>query len=221
MNKRHQRRIARNLLVTALLLLALWWAKGFPLPTAEMRFHRIERQSLAGESTIVFRGRSEVELGDPTLLVGVTPTAVHTFSASHQFSSWPRAISAPTLVVLPAELEERLIGISPYVLGLVAVDPPPSAHSAQLSLSLTCGSETVVYRMTGQRQDAAFLFRLESRFPTITGASGPLDIRLADAEYAAFSSLGDSISGGHPLPPYTLTFFAADGTEIARYTNPQ
>lgn len=220
MKKRHQRRIARNMLVMALLLLALWWAKGFPLPTAEMRFHRIERQFLAGESTIVFRGRSETELGDPTMLVGVTPTAVHTFSSSDQFSSWPRATSAPTLVVLPSELEERLIGITPYVLGLVAVDPPPNAHSAHLSLSLTCGSETVVYSMTGQRQDAAFLFRLESRFPTITGVSGPLAIQLADAEYTAFLSLFRS-NGRRLLPPYTLTFFAADGTEIARYTNPQ
>lgn len=48
-------RIARNLAAVALLLTALWASCGFPLPTVEMEFRRLERQCLLPRSEIVYQ----------------------------------------------------------------------------------------------------------------------------------------------------------------------
>ncbi|MGI6031143.1 MAG: hypothetical protein ACOX7F_06540 [Eubacteriales bacterium] len=46
-------RTVRNLLLALLLLLPLWAAAWYPLPTMEMHFHRMERRELLPESQLV------------------------------------------------------------------------------------------------------------------------------------------------------------------------
>ena len=76
MAQRHRRRFLRNLLITVLLALVIWCAKGCPLPTQEMELHRMERKRLAPESTVVwsYQGR---QYNDRDMLVGVSSDYVH------------------------------------------------------------------------------------------------------------------------------------------------
>ena len=47
-------RIVRNLAVTAAALFVIWSVAGCPLPSAELEFRRLERQSMLPESRLVF-----------------------------------------------------------------------------------------------------------------------------------------------------------------------
>lgn len=51
---RRGRKLALNLALSAVLLALLWGLAGYPLPTAEMEFRRLERTNLMGRSEIVF-----------------------------------------------------------------------------------------------------------------------------------------------------------------------
>ena len=75
MAQRHRRRFLRNMLITVLLALVIWYAKGCPMPTQEMELHRMERKRLAPESTVVwsYQGRQG---SDRDMLVGVRPNYV-------------------------------------------------------------------------------------------------------------------------------------------------
>lgn len=50
---RRGRKLALNLALSAVLLALLWGLAGYPLPTAEMEFRRLERTNLMGRSEIV------------------------------------------------------------------------------------------------------------------------------------------------------------------------
>ena len=50
----YRTKIAGSLLVTLALLFSLWAYYGYPLPTAELEFRRLERQNLLPRSEIVF-----------------------------------------------------------------------------------------------------------------------------------------------------------------------
>ena len=128
MRRKHQKRVLINLLAIAVLALFLWVYHEYPLPTQEMEFHRTERQRLAEESVIILHCESGGELGDPTMLVGVTDSAVHTSSNSHLLNIWPKVTDSPTLVVLPSELEYHHQRISNLTIGLAAVEPPSWAE---------------------------------------------------------------------------------------------
>ena len=75
------------------------------------------------------------------------------------------------------------------IVGLVAVEPPPLAETARLTIALTKDGDPV-RTAGGIKSGDVFLFRLEE-----TGDQ-PLDGLFHTTE----------------LPPYTLEFFSADGT---------
>ena len=203
MERKHRLRGVRNLLAAALLLALLWWIDGCPLPTREMEFHRYERQSMIGESAIVFTCESEGERmipgRDPVMLVGVSEKTVQTYSRTHPFNIWPKNEDGATLVALPSELEE-----DPMVVGLAAVEPPARAESARLTIDAaqyTNSGEETVFTLEGKREGAVFLFRLgEDCEP-----SRPLEL--------------DFLFHRTDLPPYTLEFFAGDGALLETTTN--
>ena len=211
MARKHRLRALRNGLLCVLLLAFLWQVKGCPLPTAEMEFHRRERQHLADESGIVLRCESEAEgwLGEPAMLVGVAARTVHTASRTHRFNVWPKNPDGPTLVVLPSELALRPV----LVVGLAAVEPPEQAETARLTLTLPLeaayGEEDVRHVLTGRREGEAFLFRLQPQYDDATSRGR--------AEFAEVMSLTHRTAGG--LPPYELAFFDSGGGHIASYTN--
>lgn len=219
MSRTHRLRFFRNMAVVILCLLVLWAVSGYPLPTTEMGFHRAERQSLAEESTIVFRCRSEGELPDPTMLLGVTRDAVHTSSHTHFLNVWPKNPQGPTLVILPSELFYDGSRISSYTIGLVAVDAPVLAESSRLTLTLTCAGEETDYVMDAQRQGEVFFFQLESRYPNVTASSASEAVQAAQAEEEAFEGLFHWTTATRPMPPYILEFFDADGNLMETFTN--
>lgn len=193
-SRKHRFRAIQNLLAAVLLLLLPWRALGSPLPTREMEMHRAERECLIDPSTVVFTCESqpERELGDPVMLVGVSRYTVQTSSRTHRFNVWPQNPEGATLVVLPSELEYK----PEMVVGLVAVEPPAPAETARLTIDLSEG-EGPAHTVSGEKSGAVFLFRLEET------ESLPLDGLFHTTE----------------LPPYTLDFFAPDGTLLETVTN--
>ena len=211
MTRKHLRRTARNLLITAVLGALAWIASDFPLPTQELAFRRLERQYLAGRSEIIFRCESqgEARFGHPDMLLGVTDTAVLTSSDTHPFNVWPRDADGPTLVVLPSELVLEPV----FTVGLVAVGPPARAETARLTITLSRLDWAEDYAMEGQRQGDVFLFSLAARH-------GEDDWRSHERE--ALSELT------HQQPrtflyPYTVEFFDAGGAllDTLSYPGPQ
>ena len=199
MRKSYLLRAARNLLLALLLLAALWYVKGCPLPTQEMEFRRMERQRLAGRSEIIFRCESQGEamLGRPDMLLGVTDTAVHTSSDTHPLNVWPRDADGPTLVVLPSELELQPV----FTVGLAAVDPPEGTAAARLTITLSVNDWAEDYTVEGERQGAVWLFTLAQR---------QTEDALRELERQALSYLTHQ-EAETSLYPYTVEFFDADG----------
>lgn len=172
MAQRHRRRFLRNLLITLLLALVIWYANGCPLPTQEMELHRMERKRLAPESTVVwsYQGRQG---NDRDMLVGVSPDYVHAYAENYKLTLWPRSGDTATLVVLPDRTRYQDKASSYLDPAMVAVDPPPQAESARLYLDF--GSEevyidddkvpvTLTYTLEGERQEGAFFFQLKHQY---------------------------------------------------------
>ena len=65
-------KIIRNLALTLVCLYALWAWAGYPLPTAEMEFRRLERQSLMPPSQVQGVFRLDQEIGRAHVLTPVT-----------------------------------------------------------------------------------------------------------------------------------------------------
>ena len=208
MRKSYLLRAARNLLLALLLLAALWYVEGCPLPTQEMEFRRMERQRLAGRSEIIFRCESQGEamLGRPDMLLGVTDTAVHTSSDSHTLRVWPRDADGPTLVVLPSELELQPV----FTVGLAAVDPPEGTAAARLTITLSVNDWAEDYTVEGERQGAVWLFTLAQR---------QTEDALRELERQALSYLTHQ-EAETSLYPYTVEFFDADGAVLDSLTYP-
>lgn len=199
MKRRHLLRAGRNLLLAALAAFLIWSMNGYPLPTQEMEFRRLERQRLAGRSEIIFRCESQGEamLGRPDMLLGVTDTAVHTSSDTHPLNVWPRDADGPTLVVLPSELELQPV----FTVGLAAVDPPEGTAAARLTITLAFNDWAEDYTVEGERQGAVWLFTLAQR---------QTEDALRELERQALSYLTHQAAETF-LYPYTVEFFDADG----------
>ena len=92
-------KLARNLAASALAGVLAWAAAGYPLPTAELEFRRLERTHLLPESETVFSIRGSIrwqdlpELNLPVrggMVVGVGDGYVHTASLFlEEMDSWP------------------------------------------------------------------------------------------------------------------------------------
>ena len=199
MRKSYLLRAVRNLLLSLLPLTALWYLKGYPLPTQEMEFRRLERQCLAGRSEIIFRCESQGEamLGHPDMLLGVTDTAVHTSSDSHTLRVWPRDAGGPTLVTLPSELELQPV----FTVGLAVVDAPEGTAAARLTITLSVNDWEEDYTAEGARQGAVWLFPLPARHT---------EDNLGSLESHALSYLTHQVAETF-LYPYTVEFFDAEG----------
>ena len=177
MAQRHRRRCLRNLLITVLLALVIWYAKGCPLPTQEMELHRRERQRLVPESTVVwsYQGRQG---NDRDMLVGVSPDYVHAYAENYKLTLWPRSGDTATLAVLPDRTRYQDKTGSYLDPALVAVDPPPQAESARLFLDFTeryadsaAGELSVAptYTLEGERQEGVFFFQLQHQYRYLGG----------------------------------------------------
>ena len=219
MAQRHRRRCLRNLLITLLLALVIWYANGCPLPTQEMELHRRERQRLLPESTVVwsYQGRQG---NDRDMLVGVSPDYVHAYAENYKLTLWPRSGDTATLAVLPDRTRYQDKTGSYLDPALVAVDPPPQAESARLFLDFTeryadpaAGEPSVAptYTLEGERQEGVFFFQLQHQYRYL-GGEDPTEaeqlLREREEDIMAFLELEEprwlSFS-------YTLTFYDGGG----------
>ena len=219
MAQRHRRRFFRNILITVLLALVIWYAKGCPLPTQEMELHHRERQRLLPESTVVwsYQGRQG---NDRDMLVGVSPGYVHAYAENYRLTLWPRNGDTATLVVLPDRTRYQDKASSYLDPALVAVDPPPQAESARLFLDFTeryadpaAGEPSVAptYTLEGERQEGVFFFQLQHQYRYL-GGEDPTEeeqlLREREEDIMAFLELEEprwlSFS-------YTLTFYDGGG----------
>lgn len=228
MAQRHRRRFLRNLLITVLLALVIWYAKGCPLPTQEMELHRRERQRLLPESTVVwsYQGRQG---NDRDMLVGVSPDYVHAYAENYKLTLWPRSGDTATLVVLPDRTRYQDKASSYLDPALVAVDPPPQAESARLFLDFTeryadsaAGELSVAptYTLEGERQEGVFFFQLQHQYRYL-GGEDPTEaeqlLREREEDIMAFLELEEprwlSFS-------YVLTFYDGDGDLLETVASP-
>ena len=219
MAQRHRRRFFRNILITVLLALVIWYAKGCPLPTQEMELHRRERQRLLPESTVVWSYQGRL-YNDRDMLVGVSPDYVHAYAENYRLTLWPRNGDTATLVVLPDRTRYQDKASSYLDPALVAVDPPPQAESARLFLDFTeryadpaAGEPSVAptYTLEGERQEGVFFFQLQHQYRYL-GGEDPTEeeqlLREREEDIMAFLELEEprwlSFS-------YTLTFYDGGG----------
>ena len=83
---------------------------------------------------------------------GVQQYPVQTYSDTHPFNVWPKNPEGATLVVLPSELEYE----PNLIVGLVAVEPPPLAETARLTIALTKdGGVTVSSNIPSARKNSS------------------------------------------------------------------
>lgn len=208
MKRTHRFRALRNLLLLALALFALWWVRGFPLPTLELELHRAERQVLAEESRVVWR-YDGVQSGDRDLLVGLTDGEVHTYGENRGLWIWPRSGDGPTLVLLPEHT--RYYDKGSYTApAFLAVDLPEGAETTRLTVTLGEGfGDPVAYEMEGQKQDGLFFFQLQAK------RTGSGDAALQ--EYSVFQNLLFH-SGDWDANPWTLECFDGEGRLLETVT---
>lgn len=229
MAQRHRRRFLRNLLITVLLALVIWCAKGCPLPTQEMELHRMERKRLAPESTVVwsYQGRQG---NDRDMLVGVSPDYVHAYAEDYKLVLWPRDGDAATLVVLPDRTRYQDKASSYLDPAMVAVDPPPQAESARLYLDF--GSEevyidddkvpvTLTYTLEGERQEGVFFFQLKHQYRHLTMQEDETEEQqlLSRTEDTVLAFL-DMDSPDQLSFSYILTFYDGDGDLLETVASP-
>lgn len=120
-------RIVRNLALTLVCLYALWARAGYPLPTAELEFRRLERKNLLPCSEI--QGIFRDSYGQRTVY-GVQGDQV--VWGCRSLECWPREEAGPTL--FPAS-EYRLY---PNDLLFAAADVPEGTASARLDMTVDC-----------------------------------------------------------------------------------
>ena len=230
MAQRHRRRFLRNLLITVLLALVIWCAKGCPLPTQEMELHHWERKQLAPESTVVwsYQGRQG---SDRDMLMGVSPDYVHAYAENYKLTLWPRSGDTATLVVLPDRTRYTVQGGSYLDPAMVAVDPPPQAESACLFLdfgdfsgrSVSEAGEplTLTYTLEGERQEGVFFFQLTHQYRHLDMQEDATEEQqlLSRTEDTVLAFL-DMDSPDRLSFSYTLTFYDGDGDLLETIASP-
>lgn len=228
MAQRHRRRCLRNILITVLLALVIWYANGCPLPTQEMELHRRERQRLVPESTVVWSYQTR-RYNDRSMLVGLSPHYVHAYAENYRLTLWPRSGDTATLVVLPDRTRYQDKASSYLDPALVAVDPPPQAESARLFLDFTeryadsaAGELSVAptYTLEGERQEGVFFFQLQRQYSHLGGENPTEEEQLLtgrEDDIMAFLELEEprwlSFS-------YVLTFYDGDGDLLETVASP-
>lgn len=206
MQRRHRLRFFRNLLVIALLWLAIWSANHYPLPTAEMEFRRAERQVIAPKSSIIWSLPDEK--GRRPAIAGLTPTAVHTYDGAF-LTVWPRSQEGCTLVPLP----RQHLYDSPDDLIFLLLDPPKEAASVRLTI-------TMLYLDVDRGEwveDYTVEVPLEERFTLLHFQQKYGDEREMTMFGFWANTSPNSLTGLNF--PYTLEFFDANGKLLDTVTN--
>lgn len=124
--------IVRNLFIAALLATPIWGQFGYPLPTAEMNFRRMERMNLLPQPTEI---QATVEKDGRIWIAGAGEDFVVVFQvadflprAANLF--WYQRQSQATLMTVPVYGRWEQL---PWAL---AVDGPKEAESARLTLNV-------------------------------------------------------------------------------------
>lgn len=120
----------QNLLLAALLLTLRWGLAGYPLPTAEMEFRRLERTHLLPASEI----QGEFQTPEQKkIIIGTQEDLVVLYDGTNLYR-WPRERTKATL--LPVWEGVRSIQIQE--IRFAAVDVPEGTHSAVLEAVIGC-----------------------------------------------------------------------------------
>ena len=122
-------KIVRNLVLTLAFLGVLWAGMGYPLPTAEMEFHRLERSNLRQPSDI--QGIVDTRY-ERWVVASYQDQVILWRDGGTSLEYWPRAAEGATLVPVP---ENRLDMGEIWV---VAADVPEGTASARLELTVRC-----------------------------------------------------------------------------------
>lgn len=213
MVRKYRRRVLRNLLIAAFLLLLLWREAGYPLPTLEMELHRWERQLLREESEVIWTYDWGAQ-GGWDMLVGISGSAVTASCGRSRPAFWPRSGDRAVLFPLPEVTRYTAQDTVLFVPGFLAVDLPAGAERARLTLELALGpdpsepTDWEAYVLEGERQGEAFFFQLSCHH--YVDGSGQSD--LETQEERAFSQLSASArNGDFPGIPWHLEFFDGAG----------
>lgn len=123
-------RIVRNLAVVLVCLYALWVRAGYPLPTAELEFRRLERENLLGRSEI--QGILKGDYNRRTVFGTQGDQVLVSHYDTRALGFWPREESGPTLVPVSE--------FNPYPNKLLfaAADLPEGTASARLDMTVDC-----------------------------------------------------------------------------------
>lgn len=204
-------RLVLNIVLSAVLLTWLWGMAGYPLPTAEMEFRRLERVDLYPASEIVFHlesGRkwiagSTVQIGD--VYVGVAGNqAVAGYlmgpgtDGGSYLDVWPlNEGPSPVPLSIPVAQADA-VGQLTTGNALLFLHTPEQAALAELSVT-GWGAPGRVETVRGERRTNGVLYLW----------LGPEHI---DAS-------GHARTGGRALEglPYTLKLFREDGTLLERW----
>lgn len=126
-------RIVRNLAVALVCLYALWVRAGYPLPTPELEFRRLERENLLGRAEIqgILKENNINRIvfgtqGDQ-VLIG--------YHNGRTLESWPKEKSGPTLF-LASEYNTSYTNTKELL--FAAADLPDGTASARLEMTVDC-----------------------------------------------------------------------------------
>lgn len=215
----YRRRCIRNFVLSALLLLLIWTAAGYPLP-ASLAMGRLEDRNLLEHARMVLEINGTMG-GDSDMVVGVTDRHVHTFWLDREsITVWERRGTEPTLVPLPDRTRYQKKGGSYLAPALVAVDAPDGAASARVTMELTYLGEingvdvdwSDTYVVEGEQMGVCWFFQLTHKYDR----DGVSAASLAEERWLDFSS--PFLFPYKGLPPYTLEFFDAEGESLGTFT---
>lgn len=192
----------RNLAAAALLLAVTWGVAGYPLPTAEMEFRRLERANLLPESEIIFnseatgvirwRDQPEMQVTFDGLMIGVEEGRVHVADLRYHNSLevWPleKGITAVPLYNIFARIYKA--GDFHNGVPLLFLNVPAEAERAEIEIDAAgFKGETLRYQGEGWR--------------------------LAPGRWMFCTYPGDSFGGGwYANGNYTLRLYGADGSPL-------
>lgn len=192
----------RNLLVTLLLLFGIWTGTGAPLPTAELRLRRLERENLLPKSEILWRKE-----GCVSFLVGRTKnrwTAGYLGPGSRgtdYMESGPLG-DGPSPVPLTTLLEEQDEEGQPVTGNAMLFLQVPD-EAARAVVRVTGRGDVAVVQHGGVGRTETFEGELQDNGVVYVWMGWPLD---------NYGRPGAIYSQGVAGMPYTLELYRADGS---------
>ena len=198
----YRKKITINLVLCGFVLLLFWSRAGYPLPTEEMEFHRLERTYLLPRSQIIFDSKAagtiqwrdlpELEIVHNGLVVGTGEGYVHT--AIHgRICRWPLEEGITPVPLYNASAVTWKPGIYENGVPLLFLNVPAEAQRAEVTIEAVDWQEkSLRYQGEGWRlEPGRWLF----------------------CAYPGDSFSGDWYAGGG----YTLRLYREDGTLLAEH----